>query len=354
MRRRQLGRWLGWPLVGPVVLVRRRAAVAGRPLGPGPDPPRAAAAGHHRAARWSTASPASCWPRPGARSWPPSTRPDRRPATTRSTAAPRSPNICPATASTSSAGRCWAARSAIPRPALALASLVETALLVALAAGLALPLARARLGAWSLALPAGALAALALFLVAPRLLPAGLLAGPAGHGQRVGRLPAGNLLRAMALQAAFFARRGRHPLAAGGAAGRPRAGRARPADQHLGAGARLGRGLRRARRGGRHRHPRGGPDHRARRRPRRRGERRGRAGPAPGDDRRRRRLLRARAGAASAARPSRRVAAAKVKTKYSYSLHLISIKVNITIKSTGRPVYLLLRYIRQSHPMSRP
>jgi hypothetical protein len=86
--------------------------------------------------------------------------------------------------------------------ALALASLVETALLIALAAGLALPLALARLGAWSIALPAGALLVLALALTAPRLLPAGLWPPPGAEG--VGGLTAGTLLRAVALQGVFF------------------------------------------------------------------------------------------------------------------------------------------------------
>ncbi len=88
---------------------------------------------------------------------------------------------------------------------LALASLIETALLIAVATGLALPLALARLGAWSIVLPAGALAALALALLAPRLLPAGRRPDQASAAAGVGRLAAGNVLRAMALQVAFFA-----------------------------------------------------------------------------------------------------------------------------------------------------
>lgn len=87
--------------------------------------------------------------------------------------------------------------------ALALASLVETALLVTLAAGLALPLALTRLGVWSIVLPAGALLALALTLAAPRLLAAGCW--PAATAGGVGGLGATALLRAAALQAAFFA-----------------------------------------------------------------------------------------------------------------------------------------------------
>jgi len=86
--------------------------------------------------------------------------------------------------------------------ALAFASLVETALLITLAAGIALPLALARLGAWSIALPAGALLVLALALAAPRLLATRLWA-PA-TARAVGGLNAGTLLRAVALQGAFF------------------------------------------------------------------------------------------------------------------------------------------------------
>ncbi len=86
---------------------------------------------------------------------------------------------------------------------LALASLVETALLIALAAGLALPLALTRLGAWSFALPAGALLALALTLAAPRLLAARFW--PTAPTRGGGGLAAGALLRAAALQATFFA-----------------------------------------------------------------------------------------------------------------------------------------------------
>ena len=87
---------------------------------------------------------------------------------------------------------------------LALASLIETALLVAVATGLGLPLALARLGAWSIVLPAGALAAVGLCLTVPRLLPAGLWPEPAAAGAGLGRLPLAGLLRALALQAAFF------------------------------------------------------------------------------------------------------------------------------------------------------
>ncbi len=86
--------------------------------------------------------------------------------------------------------------------ALALASLVETALQVALAAGLALPLAVARSGAWSIGLAAGALLALALVLAAPRLLARRLR--PLATASRAGGLAAGALLRAAALHAAFF------------------------------------------------------------------------------------------------------------------------------------------------------
>ncbi len=83
--------------------------------------------------------------------------------------------------------------------ALALASLIETALLIVLAASLALPLARGRIGAWSLALPAGGLLLLALTAAAPRLL--GGRIGPTATTDRI----VGPLLRAVALQAAFFA-----------------------------------------------------------------------------------------------------------------------------------------------------
>ena len=87
--------------------------------------------------------------------------------------------------------------------ALALASLIETGLLVALAVGLALPLARARIGGWSAALPAGALLVLALALAAPRLLPA--RPGPRAAADGSGWLAAGALLRAVALHGVFFA-----------------------------------------------------------------------------------------------------------------------------------------------------
>jgi hypothetical protein len=81
--------------------------------------------------------------------------------------------------------------------ALALASLIETALLVALATALALPLAQARIGAWALALPAGALLFLSLALAAPGLL--GSRSWPAAAGRSRG------LVRAAMLQGAFFA-----------------------------------------------------------------------------------------------------------------------------------------------------
>jgi hypothetical protein len=86
---------------------------------------------------------------------------------------------------------------------LALASLVETALLIALAAALALPLALTWLGAWSIALLAGALLLLALTLVAPRLLAARLW--PPASAAGIGGLAIGPLLRAMTLQGVFFA-----------------------------------------------------------------------------------------------------------------------------------------------------
>jgi hypothetical protein len=90
---------------------------------------------------------------------------------------------------------------------LALASLVEGVLLIAVAASLALPLALSRFGGWSVMPLAGALVALALVAAAPRLLPARFWpragARPAGRGHRAGRL-----LRALALHAAFFATAG--------------------------------------------------------------------------------------------------------------------------------------------------
>ncbi|HEX3209785.1 MAG TPA: hypothetical protein VHQ91_10415 [Geminicoccaceae bacterium] len=176
--------------------------------------------------------------------------------------------------------------------ALALASLIETALLVALATALALPLAQAQIGAWALALPAGALLFLSLALAAPGLL--GSRSWPAAAGRSRG------LVRAAMLQGAFFAVAG-GVLWALAAARRPRVAGARTVDQRLDAGARLGRGLRRAGRLGRHRRPRGGPDPRAQRRARRRSERRGRADAPSGHDGWRCRLVRPRAGTAAAA-----------------------------------------------------
>jgi hypothetical protein len=86
--------------------------------------------------------------------------------------------------------------------ALALASVVETALLTVLAAGLGLPLALTRLSAWSIALPAGALLVLALALAAPRLLTARLW--PPAVDQAVHGLSIGVLLRAASLHGTFF------------------------------------------------------------------------------------------------------------------------------------------------------
>jgi hypothetical protein len=86
--------------------------------------------------------------------------------------------------------------------ALGLASLIETALLIALAAGLALPLAQVGIGAWSLALAAGALLVLALTLAAPRLLAAHLRT--TARADRIDGPGAGPLLRAVALHGAFF------------------------------------------------------------------------------------------------------------------------------------------------------
>jgi hypothetical protein len=92
--------------------------------------------------------------------------------------------------------------------ALALASLVEGILLLAVAASLALPLALNRFGGWSLILPAGAIAALALVFAAPRLLPARFAPGAGAPAGRGGWYHAGRLLRALVLQAAFFAASG--------------------------------------------------------------------------------------------------------------------------------------------------
>ena len=85
--------------------------------------------------------------------------------------------------------------------ALALASLVEGILLLAVAASLALPLALPRFGGWTLVLPAGALAALALVSATPGL--ARVRFQPDGGTYRASRL-----LRALVLQAAFFAAAG--------------------------------------------------------------------------------------------------------------------------------------------------
>jgi len=87
--------------------------------------------------------------------------------------------------------------------ALALASLLEAALLTAVAAGLALPLALDRPGDGALTLLAGAGLALTLSLAAPRLLPARLWPG-SGAARRAGLPAAGRLLRALALHIAFF------------------------------------------------------------------------------------------------------------------------------------------------------
>jgi glycosyltransferase 2 family protein len=77
--------------------------------------------------------------------------------------------------------------------ALALASLLEAVLLLALAAMLATPLARSWLGGWALLLPPAAAGALALSCAVPRLLPAGWT--PPG---------ALRLLQAAACYGAFF------------------------------------------------------------------------------------------------------------------------------------------------------
>jgi len=92
--------------------------------------------------------------------------------------------------------------------ALALASLVEGVLLMAVAASLALPLALNRFGGWSIVLLAGATAALALIFATPRLLPARFWPSAGTPASRGGGYWAGRLLRALALQVAFFAAAG--------------------------------------------------------------------------------------------------------------------------------------------------
>jgi glycosyltransferase 2 family protein len=88
--------------------------------------------------------------------------------------------------------------------ALALASLLEAALLIAVAASLALPLAFDRLGGGALTLLAGAGLLLALSLAAPRLLPARLWPATGSAAPRNGVPAAGRLLRALTLHVAFF------------------------------------------------------------------------------------------------------------------------------------------------------
>jgi glycosyltransferase 2 family protein len=92
--------------------------------------------------------------------------------------------------------------------ALALASLVEGILLLAVAASLALPLALPRFGGWSLVLPAGALAALALVSATPGLPRARFRPDDGAPAARSGAYRAGRLLRALVLQTAFFAAAG--------------------------------------------------------------------------------------------------------------------------------------------------
>jgi glycosyltransferase 2 family protein len=92
--------------------------------------------------------------------------------------------------------------------ALALASLVEGILLTAVAASLALPLALHRFGGWSIMLLAGVIAGLALVFATPRLLPARFRPGAGAPAGRGGGYRARRLLRALALQVAFFAAAG--------------------------------------------------------------------------------------------------------------------------------------------------
>jgi hypothetical protein len=92
--------------------------------------------------------------------------------------------------------------------ALALASLVEGVLLMAVAASLALPLALNRFGSWSIVLLAGAISVLALVFATPILSPARFRPGAGAPANRGGGYRAGRLLRALALQVAFFAAAG--------------------------------------------------------------------------------------------------------------------------------------------------
>ena len=83
--------------------------------------------------------------------------------------------------------------------ALAMATLLEAALLVALAASLAAPLARPWLGGWAASLPVAALAGLGLLCAGERLLPQRWWPLPGRAGER------GRLLAALACHGAFFA-----------------------------------------------------------------------------------------------------------------------------------------------------
>ena len=152
--------------------------------------------------------------------------------------------------------------------ALALASLLEAVLLVAVAMSLALPLALARARRLVALLLAGAAAALALTFAAPRLLPARFGRGAGSSADRSVALPAARLLRAVPLYVAFFATAGGLLwLLAAAAAGAAR-GRAGTPDLRRRAGARLGGGLRRAGRRRRDRRAGSGADDRSRRRSR--------------------------------------------------------------------------------------
>ena len=153
------------------------------------------------------ASPASCSRRPGARSWPPSARRDRALAYHavygRTQIAKYLPGNCFHFVGRQVLGRALGHSQA----ALALASLVEAGLLIAVAAGLALPLVHEP--GRRLVAPApgrrrsGARARLRRAQAAARALLAGR---PIADHPRRG---AGHrLLRALALQAAFFAAAG--------------------------------------------------------------------------------------------------------------------------------------------------
>jgi glycosyltransferase 2 family protein len=184
-----------------VVLVRRRKALAGRALGPGPHPPGAAAAGHGRRRAWlwpGRVSAGRAWRQILAAGGPPGPPAGYHAIYGRSQIAKYLPGNCFHFVGRQVLGRALGHSQA----ALALASLIETALLVALATALALPLAQARIGVWALALPAGALLFLALALAAPGLL--GARFWPTADAGRSRGPAAGAMVRAAMLQGSFF------------------------------------------------------------------------------------------------------------------------------------------------------